>query len=144
MARLKPNKTFKSPHKQQIEEQNKTYTTTNITPHATKTNKRTTGTDERSEKVNITQKKYIRNPENIPYFEGVSLYRQINRNDRNKEHFEEAGDIVNSSDDGFMQPSDEGPQGNVLTEEEQAIIKMNDSHRTPSKKDTKPAAQPEK
>jgi hypothetical protein len=28
-----------------------------------------------------------------------------------------------------MQPSDEDPQGNVLTEEEQALIKMNDSHR---------------
>jgi hypothetical protein len=42
-----------------------------------------------------------------------------------------------------MQPSDEDPQGNVLMEEEQAIIKMNDSHRTPNKEDTKPAAQPE-
>jgi hypothetical protein len=40
-----------------------------------------------------------------------------------------------------MQPSDEYPQGNVLTEEEQAIIKMNDSHRTPRKEDTQPAAQ---
>jgi hypothetical protein len=62
MARSKPNKSFKSPHKQQIEEQNKqdkTDTTINITPHATKTNKRATGTDERSEKRNVTQKKYI-------------------------------------------------------------------------------------
>jgi hypothetical protein len=42
-----------------------------------------------------------------------------------------------------MQPSDEDHQGNVLAEEEQAIIKMNDSHRTPNKEDTKPAAQPE-
>jgi hypothetical protein len=70
MARSKPNKTFKSPHKQQIEEQNKqdiTDTTKNLTPHATNTSKRTTGTEERSEKRNITQKKYIRNPENIPY-----------------------------------------------------------------------------
>jgi hypothetical protein len=76
MARSKPNKPFKSPHKHQIEEQNKqekTDTTTNVTPHATKTSKRTTGTDERSEKRNITQKKYIRNPENIPYYKGDSL-----------------------------------------------------------------------
>jgi hypothetical protein len=50
---------------------------------------------------------------------------------------------VKSSDDGFMQPSHEDPQGNILTEQEQAIIKMNDSHRTPNKEDTKPAAQPE-
>jgi hypothetical protein len=40
MARSNPNKTLKSPHKQQIEEQNKQDkidTTTNITTHATKT-----------------------------------------------------------------------------------------------------------
>jgi hypothetical protein len=45
MARSKPNKTLKSPHKQQIEEQNKqdkSYTTTNVTPYATKTSKRKT------------------------------------------------------------------------------------------------------
>jgi hypothetical protein len=69
MAGLKPNKSLKSPHKQQIEEQNnqdKTETTPKITPQTTKTNKKSTGTDERSEKRNITQKKYIRNPENIP------------------------------------------------------------------------------
>jgi hypothetical protein len=102
-----------------------------------------TGTDERLEKRIITQKKYIRNPENIPYYEGDSLDQRINRNDRNKEQFDEAGDIVNSSDDSFLQPSDEDPQGNILTEEEQAIIKMNDSHQTPNKEDTKLAAQPE-
>jgi hypothetical protein len=146
MARSKPNKTFKSPNKQQIEEQNKqdkTDTTTNITPHATKTNKRTTGTDEQSEKRNVTQKKYIRNPENIPYYEGDSLDRRINRNDCNKENFDKAGDVVNSSDDGFMKPSDEDPRGNVLTEDELASINMSDSHRTPNKEDTKPASQPE-
>jgi hypothetical protein len=117
MARPKPNKTFKSPHKQQIEEQNKqdkTDTTTNITPHATKTNKKATGTDEGSEKYNVTQNKYIRHPENIPYYEGDSLYGRINRNDRNKQQFDKAGDIVNSSDDNFMQPSDEDTQGNIL------------------------------
>jgi hypothetical protein len=117
MARSKPNKPFKSPHKQQIEEQNKTDITTNVTPHATKTSKRTKGTEARSEKRNITQKKYIRNPENIPYYKGDSLDRRINRNDRNKEQFDEAGNVVNSSDESFMQPSDEDPQGNILTEE---------------------------
>jgi hypothetical protein len=61
-----------------MEEQNKqdkTDTTTNITPQTTKTNKRSTGTDEQSEKCNITQRKYIRNPENIPYYEGDALDR---------------------------------------------------------------------
>jgi hypothetical protein len=146
MARSKPNKTFKSPHKQQIEEQNKqdkTDTTTNITPHTTKTNKKATGTDERSEKDNVTQKKYIRNPEHVPYYEGDSLYQQINRNDRNKQQFYEAGYIGNSSDKDFMQPSDKDTQGSVLTEKELASIRMSDSHRTPSKEDSKPATQPE-
>jgi hypothetical protein len=124
MARSKPQKPLKSPHKQQIEEQNKqnkTLTTTNVLPYATKTSKRTTGTEERSKKRNRTQKKYILNPENIPYYEGDSLDRQINRNDRNKEQFDKAGDVVNSRGNGFMQPSDEEPQGNVLAEEEQAL-----------------------
>jgi hypothetical protein len=42
-----------------------------------------------------------------------------------------------------MQPSEEDPQGNVRTEEEQALIKMKDSHRIPNKEDKKQAAQPE-
>jgi hypothetical protein len=50
---------------------------------------------------------------------------------------------VNPSDDGFMQPSDEDAQGNVLTEEELASLNMSDSHRTPNKEETKAAAQPE-
>jgi mannose-6-phosphate isomerase class I len=41
---------------------------------------------------------------------------------------------VNSSDEEFIQPSDEDAQGNVLAEEELTSIKMNDAHRTPSKK----------
>jgi hypothetical protein len=139
MARSKPNKPLKSPHKQQIEEQNKqnkTYTTPSVTPHTTKTIKRKTGTEERSEKRDITQRKYIQNPENIPYYEGDSIHRRINRNDRNKEQFDESGDIAISSDDDFMQPSDEDPQGNVITD----VFKMNDYHRT---KKTQTSAQPE-
>jgi hypothetical protein len=78
MARSKPNKPLKSPHKQQIEElnnQDKTENTPNITPQTTKTNKKATETKERSVKRNNAQKKYIRNPENIPYYEGDELAR---------------------------------------------------------------------
>jgi hypothetical protein len=53
------------------------------------------------------------------------------------------GDVVNSSDNDFIQPSDEDAQGNVLTEEELASIRMSDSQQTPNKEDGKPAAQPE-
>jgi hypothetical protein len=106
MARSKPNKPLKSPHKQQIEEQKKTYIISSVTPHTTKTSKRKTGTEEQSEKRDITQRKCIRNPENIPYYDADSINRRINRNDRDKEQFDEAGDIVNSSDNNYMQPSD--------------------------------------
>jgi hypothetical protein len=129
-----------------MEEQNKqdkTDTTTNITPHITKKNKRATETDERLKKCNITQKKYIRNPENILYYEGDALDRRINQNDRKKQHLNEEGDIVNSSDDDCIQPLDKYAQGNVLTEEELASIRMSDIHQTPKKEDGKPAAQPE-
>jgi hypothetical protein len=55
----------------------------------------------------------------------------------------EEGELVNSSDEEFIQPSDEDAQGKVLTEEELTSIRMSDTHRTPSKEDSKPAAQPE-
>jgi hypothetical protein len=76
MARSKPNKSLKSPHKQQLEElnnQEKTENPPNITPHTSKTHKKATGTEERSIKHNITHNKYVRNPENIPYYEGDTL-----------------------------------------------------------------------
>jgi hypothetical protein len=72
MARSKPNKSLKSPDKQQLEElnnQDKTENPPNITPQTSKTNNKATGTKERSVKNNITHKKYVRNPENIPYYE---------------------------------------------------------------------------
>jgi hypothetical protein len=81
------------------------------------TSKRKTGTEERSEKRDITKRKYVQNPENIPYYQGDSIHQRINRNDRHKEQFDEAGDVINSSDDNLMQPADEDPQGNVIPEE---------------------------
>jgi hypothetical protein len=63
--------------------------------------------------------------------------------DRHKQQFDKDGDVVTSSDEKFQQPSDEDAQGNLLTAEEHNIIMMNDSHRTPNKKDTKPASKPE-
>jgi hypothetical protein len=94
MARSKPNESLKSPHKQQIEEQNKpkeTDNTPSVTPHTTKTGKRTTRTEETEEwmeKRDINQRKYKQNPENIPYYESDSIHQQINRNDHNKEQFD--------------------------------------------------------
>jgi hypothetical protein len=149
MARLKPNKSQKSPNKQQNEEQNKqnkANSTPSITLHTTKTGKKKTWTEETNEwpgKRDIPQRKYERNPENIPYYESESIHRWINRKDWHKQQFDEDGDVVHSSDDNFLQPPDEDAQGNVLKAEEQTLITMNDSHRNPNKEDTKPAAKPE-
>jgi hypothetical protein len=149
MARLKPNKSLKSPNKQQNEDknkQNKTNNTQSVTSHTTKTSKKTIwkeGTNERTEKRDIPLRKYERIPENIPYYESETIHRRINRKARHTQQFDEDGEVVNSSDDDFQKPSDEEAQGNVLTAEEQTLIMMNDSHRTPNKEDTKPAATPE-
>jgi hypothetical protein len=60
---------------------------------------------------------------------------------------DEDGETINSTDDEFVQPSDEDAQGNVLTDEELTRKIMADVQRTPSKEDSKedskPAAQPE-
>jgi hypothetical protein len=63
--------------------------------------------------------------------------------DRHKQQFDEDGEVIDSSDDDFQPPSDEDAQGNVLTEEELALTKINDPHSTPNKQDAKPAAEPE-
>jgi dephospho-CoA kinase len=56
---------------------------------------------------------------------------------------DEDGETINSTDDEFMQPSDEDAKGNVLPDEELTRKKMADAQRSPSKEDSKPAAQPE-
>jgi hypothetical protein len=145
MARSKPNK-LKSPHKQQIEEQNnkdKTETTPHITPQTSKPSKTTTGLEVRSIKSSTPREKYIRNPENIPYYDGDTKDRRIYRCDRNKHQLDEDGEPINSTDDEFMQPSDEDAQGNVLPDEEIEIKEMDASQQTPSKEDSKPAVQSE-
>jgi hypothetical protein len=56
---------------------------------------------------------------------------------------DEDGENIDSTDDEFVQPSDEDAQGNVLTDEELTRKRMADVQRTPSKEDSKPASQPE-
>jgi hypothetical protein len=99
--------------------------------------------NEGTEKRDIHQEKYERNPENIPYYESERIHGRINRKDRHKQQFDEDGEVIDSNEDGFQQPSDEDAQGNILMEEELALTKINDSHRTPNKQDVKPAADPE-
>jgi hypothetical protein len=120
MERSKPSKP-KSPHKQQIEEQNnkdKTETTPHITPQTSKPIKITTIVEARSNKSIIPRKAYIQNPKNIPYYYGDTLDRSIYRRDRKKHQLDEDGEPINSTENEFMQPSDEDAQGNVLPDED--------------------------
>jgi hypothetical protein len=150
MARSKPNKSLKSPNKQQNKEQNKTNKTKQNNTKCKNTHnedKHENNRNRRKKRTNrekrYTSRKIRTKPGNIPYYESEKIHRQINRNDRHKQQFDEDGKVIDSSDDGFQQPLDEDAQGNVLTEEELALIKMNDSHRTPNKQDAKPAAETE-
>jgi hypothetical protein len=145
MARSKPNK-HKSPHKQQIEEQNnkeKTETTPHITPQTSKPSKTTTVVEARSNKSITPHEPYIRNPEKNPYYDGITLDRRIYRRDRNKHQLDEDGEPINSTDDKFMQPSDEDAQGNVLPDDEIERKRVAAAQKTPSKEDSKQAAQSE-
>jgi hypothetical protein len=145
MAPSKPNKP-KSPHKQQIEEQNnkdKTETTPNITLQTSKPSKTTTGVEARATKSSTPRETYIRNPENIPYYDKDTLDRRINHRDRNKHQLDEDGEPINSTDDEFMQPLDEYAQGNVPPDKEIERKRMAAAQNTPSKEDRKPAAQSE-
>jgi hypothetical protein len=142
MALSKPNKP-KSPHKQQIEEQNnkdKTETTPHITPHIYKPSKTMTGVEAQSTKSSTPRETYIRNPENIPYYDRDTLDRRIYRRDRNKHQLDEDREPINSTDDEFIQPLDEDAQGNVLPDEEIERKIMAAAQQTPSKEDSKPAA----
>jgi hypothetical protein len=135
MARSKPNRP-KSPHRQHTEERNnkdKTENTPHITPQTSKTNATTTEVDIRSNKSITSREPYIRNPENIPCYEGDTMARIIYRRDINKHQVDEDGEPINSSDDEFMQPSDEDAQGNVLPDDELERKRAATSQKTPSK-----------
>jgi hypothetical protein len=145
MARSKPNRP-KSPHKQQTEERNnkdKIENTPHITPQTSKTNTTTTVVEVRSNKSVTSREPYIRNPENIPYYEGDAKARRIYRRDRNKHQVDEDGEPINSTDNEFMQPLDEDAQGNVLPDDELERKRAAAEQKTPSKEDSTPAARSE-
>jgi hypothetical protein len=138
---------LKSPHKPQNNEHNKKSkenTTQSVTPHtvrATTTETETETTKESTEKRDRPRKKHVRNPENIPYYEGDKINQRENRKDWNQQQFDEDGEVVDSSDEDFEQPSDEDTQGNVLTMHQMNIDGMDSTNQTPNKQDTKPTAE---
>jgi hypothetical protein len=136
----------KSPHKQQTEERNnkdKTENTPHITPQTSKTNKTMTVVEARSDKSITPCESYIRNPENIPFYEGDTKDQRIYRRDRNKHQLDEDGESISSTDDEFMQPSDEDAQGSVLPDNELERKRAAAAEKTPNKEYSKPAAQSE-
>jgi hypothetical protein len=68
------------------------------------------------------------NPENIPYYDRDTNDRRIYRRDHNQHQLDEDGETINSTDEAFIQPSDEDAQGNVLTDKEIARKRMTDVH----------------
>jgi hypothetical protein len=99
--------------------------------------------EESTEKRDRPHEKYVRNPENIPYYEAEKTHQRINKKDKNKQQFDKDGEVIDSSDDGFKQPSDQDEQGNVLTTDKLVLNGMDKSNYTLDKQDTKPAAEQE-
>jgi hypothetical protein len=56
---------------------------------------------------------------------------------------DEDGETINSTDDEFVQPPDEDAQGTVLPDDELERKRVAAAQKTPSKEDSKPAAQSE-
>jgi hypothetical protein len=56
---------------------------------------------------------------------------------------DEDGETINTTDDEFMQSSDEDAQGNALPDKELTRKRKADVQRTPKKEDSKPAAHQE-
>jgi hypothetical protein len=151
MGRSKPDEPLKLPHKTQNNEQNKQ---TNKRKHNTKRNttcgknhhntnrkrKRNRKKRKSTEKRDRTHEKYVRNQENIPYYKGYRTYRRINRKDSNKQQFDEDGELINSSNEDFEQPSDEDAQGKVITMRQINIARVENTNHTPHKQDSNPAA----
>jgi hypothetical protein len=85
----------------------------------------------------------VRNPEELPFHEGDKLYRRRDRENRYKQQFDEDGQVIDFSDDGFKQPLDKDIQGNVLSIHTMDINGEDDITQTPNKEDTTPAADKE-
>jgi hypothetical protein len=117
-----------------------------MTPHVARSTTTQTETEimrESTEKRDRTHEKYVRNPENIPYYEGDIIYQRINRKYGNKQQFDKDGQVIDSSEEDFEQPSDENAQGNVLTMHQLNIDGVDDTKQMPNKQDAKTAAEEE-
>jgi hypothetical protein len=75
--------------------------------------------------------------------EGECNYRIIDRKDRSKQQYDKDSQVIDLSNEGFEQPSDEDVQGNVLVMRRMDIDGKNDIKQRPNKEDAKPAVEQE-
>jgi hypothetical protein len=137
VARQKPNKTSKPPHKQ-TEEQDKqpnTDPSTNITPQSATARKKTTGTIEQSENP---QPKQFRTPIQAIYVNNDSILKHIDKLEREKE-LKRQEEALYQDNDESLRTVDKFEHGNTNTEDTLTSPKMRDESY-PDKSDCKEAA----
>jgi hypothetical protein len=136
MARQKPNKTSKPPHKQ-TEEQDKqpnTDPSTNITPQTATARKKTTGTIEQSKNP---QTKPFRTPIQAIYVNNDSIMKHMEKLEREKELKRQEEALY--QDDESLRTVDKFEHGDTNMEETLTSPKMRDE-LSPDKSDCKEPA----
>jgi hypothetical protein len=137
MARQKPNKISKPPHKQ-TEEQDKqpnTDPSTNITPQSAKARKKTTGTIEQSENPQTktsctpTQAIFVNNDPTLTHFDKLECEEELKRQE----------EALYQDDDESLRTVDKFEHGDTNTEDTLTSPKMRDKS-SPDKSDCKEAA----
>jgi hypothetical protein len=138
MARQKPNKTSKPPHKR-IEEQEKQCNTdplTKITPQSATARKKTTDTIEQLE---IPQTKQFHTPIQTTFVNQDSILNHIDKLERKKE-LKRQEEALYQNDDESLRTVDRLKHGKTNTEDTLTSPKMRDES-SPDKSDCKKAAQ---
>jgi hypothetical protein len=137
MARQKPNKTSKPPHKQ-TEEQDKqpnTDPSTNITPQIATARKKITGTIEQSENP---QTKPFRTPIQAIFVNNDSIMKHLDKLKREKE-LKRQEEALYQEDDESLRTVDKFKHGDTNTEDTLTSPKMRDES-SPDKSDCKESA----
>jgi hypothetical protein len=137
MARQKPNKTSKPPHKQTEEQDKQPYTdpSTNITPQSAKARKKTTETIEQSENPKT---KTFRTPTLDIFENNDTLLTHIDKLERERE-LKRQEKALYQDDDESLQTVDKFEHGNTNTEDTLTSPKMRDES-SPDKSDYNEAA----
>jgi hypothetical protein len=137
MARQKPNKTSKPPHKQTEEQdkQHNTDTSSNITPQTATARKKTTGPIEQSENP---QTKLFRTPVQAIYVNNDSIMKHMEKLEREKE-LKRKEETLYQDDDESLRAVKKFEHANTNTENTLTSPKMR-GESSPDKSDCKQPA----